>query len=1642
MKKLLLVALTSCISLSISAQVDTLYRETFDDPVDSVTNFLTGTSTINWNDTTNLSITSPESYHVPANGTAGSESSFVTDSFSTVGYSFVFLDFYHICKIYQTNSGIIRISTDGGNTYTQFQGNSFGSANVLYLGTSNWNSAGVFNQASYNIPNQGINDWFSGPNTNITPQQSWWKQESYDISDLALGTNGAGFADVRLEFSAVVTIPPTQVGQQFQAGWWVDNIMVTASTCELFPPRMRFNYFPTSTTCFVPNPTGGVTQLASNSYKVGAQVTDSVPGNPNPNARSGIDSVSVIYRIRNSAGIGPWQYINLTKVNNPTSEYEGDIPNVLLGDTVEYFYRAVDLACPNTTRFPDSIANPQDPYLRFWVQPGLPFKCGTPYCGALPGTINSFPWLEDFEGAGWQAGSGAGDVGNSHRGSFPADQQGNNYWNIVPLPSNSGDVYAWSVRTGPTGTSFTGPASNHTPNGARYIYSESSQGNFNNNSQLITPCIDLTNNTGCLNFEFYYHMFGNDIGNLRVDIDTGSSTPAWYNRYLVIRGEQQQLQSDPWERAVIPLREFNGQFIRIRMLTVKKTNDDGSDARGDMAIDDMRIYEPITNDAEIINVLSPINGFCSYGTEPVDLAVRNNGCDTLTSFPLQYRLYTGGTPGPIQSASLPVNLATGDSTIITITPGVNLSALGNYQIEVWANVAADTVNSNDTAVSELIDHRAVFNTFPLIMDFENLPVGSSQTGNNLFVAKTGLDTNYKWQVGNRLTPTRNTGPRWGHYQGGQYMYTEADASSGDVDTYLETDRCVDFTGLANPTLDLYYHMYGSNADQLQVEVTEPGVDAPGVWNTVPLSVAVSGQSNELEDYKFLRADLGSYSNKQVKLRITASRIGSGSLADIAIDEVALYNRISNDGGIEFIDRPGQAIPANTQMVNVLPNGNFLPRIVLRNFGTSTLSSAPVVLRVTPYCGPNANVPTLYTANATSTGVNQDNTLTLSSLGNLQLPEGACEICAYTNVPGDINNFNDTVCRLVTGQGTYDIDFFDDFDSCDFDQSGFYTWNNNNNFNFLQWERGEAPSGSNFSSFQNNDNIWATNLTDGFFYDGLTEFLRTPEMDNFDTVVAPTISFFQNIDMGTNAAGGIEYALNGWNTLGEVFGTVARDTVNLRNWYTDPNIGTLASPVGRITEGFVNTTNGNWVLSQYSMAELNFNPNAIQFRYVFSSNPGANAGQNLEGWAIDDFEMFIPPQNSAAPIRYRFVNPLQIPDNDQSIEVFIENTGAKILDSCEVKVEIDPVGGGPNAWSGNFEKIRLPRFFIRGSRYKHSYSQIWPNNLVLSGDYTMRIITRRPNAKTDNRPTDDTLEVNFSVLPEFFFDNASGDTSYCNDFENASNNFPFIPLNTNLFNRNDNGSWEKGNTSILPNPTSGSNAWVTDIGTTYDTLEQSGLYTPVFQIDTGSNYEISFFHAYDIEPFHDGGNFEYSLDGGVNWQVIGFANEKNWYNYEYVTSLDIIKPGWSGISDGYDTARYVVSFDTASTQVIFRFRFESDYAVQRPGWAIDDFCFKTTTEDARIVIGDEEYNPAPSTYIGNLSPNPTADVTHLPIFVGSAQPISAKVYNVMGQVIFERDYNLDRGTNELVLETFEWNPGVYFVNLNVGGKILTRKLVVQ
>lgn len=234
-----------------------------------------------------------------------------------------------------------------------------------------------------------------------------------------------------------------------------------------------------------------------------------------------------------------------------------------------------------------SIANndaDENPYT-FNIQGNGIDSCASP--------VSSFPYTEGFE---------SGTVGA---------------WT-----QDTTDDFNWTVNTGVTTSNNTGP--NTASEGTRYIYTEATS-NFNNTSNLESPCFDLT---GLLNpeFNFSYHMFGIDIGTLNIDISTDGGTTYTANLFT-ISGQQQTSSGDAWIPVSINLASYIGQTIKLRIQGIT-----GPDFRSDIALDDISLID--TAPSPEINITGNSTSIVNGDTTPnvtdntdfgnVDIAIDTN----------------------------------------------------------------------------------------------------------------------------------------------------------------------------------------------------------------------------------------------------------------------------------------------------------------------------------------------------------------------------------------------------------------------------------------------------------------------------------------------------------------------------------------------------------------------------------------------------------------------------------------------------------------------------------------------------------------------------------------------------------------------------------------------------------------------------------------------------------------------------------------------------------------------------------------------------------------------------------------------------------------------------------------------------------
>jgi len=146
----------------------------------------------------------------------------------------------------------------------------------------------------------------------------------------------------------------------------------------------------------------------------------------------------------------------------------------------------------------------------------------------------------------------------------------------------SSDAFDWLVTTGPTPTAGTGPLDD-VSGGGRYVYIETTgnQCAIGAVARLLSPCvrIDKQGFPDC-HLSFHYHMFGSNIGTLRLETSTDGGFT--WSVFWQLSGNQ----SNAWKKIYLSLAAFpDGAVVQFRFAGVK-----GNGVRGDIALDQIVFY--------------------------------------------------------------------------------------------------------------------------------------------------------------------------------------------------------------------------------------------------------------------------------------------------------------------------------------------------------------------------------------------------------------------------------------------------------------------------------------------------------------------------------------------------------------------------------------------------------------------------------------------------------------------------------------------------------------------------------------------------------------------------------------------------------------------------------------------------------------------------------------------------------------------------------------------------------------------------------------------------------------------------------------------------------------------------------------------
>ncbi|GGW56762.1 putative secreted protein (Por secretion system target) [Winogradskyella epiphytica] len=138
---------------------------------------------------------------------------------------------------------------------------------------------------------------------------------------------------------------------------------------------------------------------------------------------------------------------------------------------------------------------------------------------------------------------------------------------------SSGDDFNWSLRSGSTPSSNTGPSSASA--GSYYIYMESSSPNYSTKRAILnSPCFDLAAATQAT-FQFNYHMYGtSSMGSLAVELSTNNGA-TWTSVWSKAGN-----QGNSWNTATVNLAAYVGSSVQLRFNGIT-----GTTWQGDMAVD-------------------------------------------------------------------------------------------------------------------------------------------------------------------------------------------------------------------------------------------------------------------------------------------------------------------------------------------------------------------------------------------------------------------------------------------------------------------------------------------------------------------------------------------------------------------------------------------------------------------------------------------------------------------------------------------------------------------------------------------------------------------------------------------------------------------------------------------------------------------------------------------------------------------------------------------------------------------------------------------------------------------------------------------------------------------------------------------------
>ena len=189
-------------------------------------------------------------------------------------------------------------------------------------------------------------------------------------------------------------------------------------------------------------------------------------------------------------------------------------------------------------------------------------------------------------------------------------------------------------------------------------------------------------------------------------------------------------------------------------------------------------------------------------------------------------------------------------------------------------------------------------------------------------------------------------------------------------------------------------------------------------------------------------------------------------------------------------------------------------------------------------------------------------------------------------------------------------------------------------------------------------------------------------------------------------------------------------------------------------------------------------------------------------------------------------------------------------------------------------------------------------------------------------------------------------------------------------------------------------------------------------------------VFDIELDWDVLYMEYSVNNGTSWDVLGDADDPNWYNSDFIDPGRVLTIGkqWTGTDLEVKEYRFDLDALNNETNIIFRFVFKSDQAENGEGAGIDNFSI-----NASAILAVDDF----SKHNFMLYPNPSSSVFY--IQRPGIESMSIRVYDVTGRMILETKGIIE---SNYALDLSKASSGLYFLKITEGKQQLSTTILKQ